>query len=54
MESLEILNVQLGPEKGRIVFTISEPTNSSKELVMARDLITPTVCYFLITLVYAY
>jgi len=54
MDSLEILNVQLGSEKGSIVFIISVPTNSSKELVVPRDLITPTVCYFLITWAYAY
>ena len=53
MDFLEILNVQLGCEKCRIVSTVSVPTNSSKELVLARELITLTVCCFVITLAYA-
>ena len=54
MDSVEVLKVQLGCEKGRIVCTISVPANSLKQLVMARDFIIPNVLCFLITLAYAY
>lgn len=52
MDSLEILNVQLGSEKCRIVCIVSVPVNSSKELVMTRNLTVATVCSFSITLAY--